>query len=94
MTLANDQAPTREFGLTRVFDAPRDLWERFVLAFQCHPEVRQEDFESWLIGHANEIAAASNASVEQLRKDTQYYGPTLAACAKQAFTEWLASVGL
>jgi GMP synthase (glutamine-hydrolysing) len=69
-------------------------WERFVLAFQCHPEVRQEDFESWLIGHANEIAAASNVSVEQLRKDTQYYGPTLAACAKQAFTDWLASVGL
>jgi hypothetical protein len=32
--------------------------------------------------------------VEQLRKDTQYYGPTLAACAKQAFTDWLASVGL
>jgi uncharacterized protein YndB with AHSA1/START domain len=25
MTLANDQAPRREFGLTRVFDAPRDL---------------------------------------------------------------------
>jgi GMP synthase (glutamine-hydrolysing) len=69
-------------------------WERFVLAFQCHPEVRQEDFESWLIGHANEIAAASSASVEQLRKDTQYYGPTLAACARQAFTDWLASVGL
>ena len=69
-------------------------WERFVLAFQCHPEVRQEDFESWLIGHANEIAAARTASVEQLRKDTQYYGPTLAACAKQAFTDWLASVGL
>ena len=68
--------------------------DRFVLVFQCHPEVRQEDFESWLIGHANEIAAASSASVEQLRKDTQYYGPTLAACAKQAFTDWLASVGL
>lgn len=25
MTLANDPAPTREFGLARVFDAPRDL---------------------------------------------------------------------
>jgi GMP synthase (glutamine-hydrolysing) len=69
-------------------------WERFVLAFQCHPEVRHEDFESWLIGHATEIAATSNASVEQLRKDTQYYGPSLAACAKRAFTDWLVSVGL
>lgn len=69
-------------------------WERFVLAFQCHPEVRHEDMESWLIGHASEIAAFSGASVEQLRKDTQYYGPTLTACAKAAFTEWLESVGL
>jgi GMP synthase (glutamine-hydrolysing) len=69
-------------------------WERFVLAFQCHPELRHEDIESWLIGHANEIAAASGASVEQLRKDTQYYGPTLTACAKPAFTEWLESVEL
>jgi hypothetical protein len=56
--------------------------------------MRHEDIESWLIGHANEIAAASGASVEQLRKDTQYYGPTLAACAKMAFTAWLESVGL
>ena len=69
-------------------------WERFVLAFQCHPEVRHEDIESWLIGHASEIAAASGASVEQLRKDTQYYGPDLTECAKAAFTEWLESVGL
>ena len=69
-------------------------WERFVLGLQCHPEVRQEDFESWLIGHASEIAAASGASVEQLRKDTQYYGPDLTECAKAAFTEWLESVGL
>ena len=69
-------------------------WERFVLAFQCHPEVRHEDIESWLIGHACEIAATSGASVEQLRKDTQYYGPTLAACAKLAFIGWLESVGL
>jgi GMP synthase (glutamine-hydrolysing) len=69
-------------------------WERFVLAFQCHPEVRHEDFESWLIGHASEIAASSGASVEQLRKDTQYYGPRLAACAKLVFIDWLETVGL
>ena len=69
-------------------------WERFVLAFQCHPELYYEGIESWLIGHASEIAATSGVSVEQLRKDTQYYGPTLTGCAKTAFTEWLESVGL
>lgn len=69
-------------------------WERFVLAFQCHPEVRHEDIESWLVGHACEIAATSGVSVERLRNDTLRLGPTLAERAKQVFTEWLASVGL
>jgi len=65
-----------------------------VLALQCHPEVRREDIESWLVGHACEIAATSGVSVERLRDDTQRLGPTLAGCAKQVFTDWLASVGL
>jgi GMP synthase (glutamine-hydrolysing) len=69
-------------------------WERFVLAFQCHPEVRHEDIESWLVGHACEIAATSDVSVERLRNDTQRLGPTLAGHAKRVFTDWLASVGL
>jgi GMP synthase (glutamine-hydrolysing) len=69
-------------------------WERFVLAFQCHPEVRHEDIDSWLVGHACEIAATSDASVERLRSDTQRLGPTLAERAKRVFTGWLASVGL
>jgi len=69
-------------------------WERFVLAFQCHPEVRHEDIESWLVGHACEIAATSGVSVERLRADTRRLGPTLAEHAKRVFTDWLASVGL
>ncbi len=69
-------------------------WERFVLAFQCHPEVRPEDIESWLVGHACEIGASASVSVEQLRNDTQRLGPTLAARAKLVFTGWLESVGL
>lgn len=69
-------------------------WERFVLAFQCHPEVRHEDIESWLIGHASEIAGTSGVSVEQLRKDTHYFGPALAACSRTMLTDWLVSVGL
>jgi GMP synthase (glutamine-hydrolysing) len=69
-------------------------WERFVLAFQCHPEIRHEDIESWLVGHACEIAATSGVSVERLRNDTRRLGPTLAARAKSVFTDWLASVEL
>ncbi len=69
-------------------------WERFVLAFQCHPEVRHEDIESWLVGHACEIGTTSGASVEQLRSDTRRLGPTLAERARSVFTGWLESVGL
>ena len=69
-------------------------WERFVLAFQCHPEVRHADIESWLIGHAGEIAATGGVSVEQLRKDSHYYGPALAEHARTMLTDWLAVLGL
>ena len=69
-------------------------WERFVLAFQCHPEVAHLDIESWLIGHAGEIAATPGVSVEQLRKDTHYFGPALAEHTRTMFTDWLVSLGL
>jgi GMP synthase (glutamine-hydrolysing) len=68
--------------------------ERFVLAFQCHPEVRHADIESWLIGHASEIAATGGVSVEQLRKDSHYYGPALAEHAKTMLIDWLTGLGL
>ena len=69
-------------------------WERFVLAFQCHPEVRHADIESWLIGHATEIAATGGVSVEQLRKDSHYYGPALAEHARTMLVDWMAGLGL
>lgn len=61
-------------------------WRR-ALAFQCHPEVRAEDFERWLIGHACEIEASG--SVTQLREDTARLAPTLTRQASQVFSDWL-----
>jgi GMP synthase (glutamine-hydrolysing) len=69
-------------------------WERFVLAFQCHPELQHADVESWLVGHACEIAATGGASVERLREETRRLGPILATQARLVFTRWLDSVGL
>ncbi len=71
-------------------------WGPSVLAFQCHPEIRAADIESWLIGHACEIAAerARGTDVAQLRRDTARLGPTLAQRARTVFASWLASVGL
>ena len=69
-------------------------WERFVLAFQCHPELRPADIESWLIGHASEIANAEGVGVTRLREETRRFGPTLAERARLVFTNWLDGVGL
>lgn len=69
-------------------------WQRFVLAFQCHPEVRHQDIESWLVGHACEIAATSGVSVAQLRSDTRRLGPKLAEASRLVFNGWLTSVEL
>ncbi len=69
-------------------------WEEFALAFQCHPEIRHQDIESWLVGHACEIAATSGTSVERLREETHRLGPILAGQARLVFTHWLDSVGI
>jgi GMP synthase (glutamine-hydrolysing) len=67
-------------------------WEHCVLAFQCHPELRYTDFESWLIGHACEIGATPGVSVERLRHDTARFGPILARRARKMFENWLDSL--
>ena len=69
-------------------------WGGCVLAFQCHPEARGADIESWLVGHAVEIAATPAADVSQLRADRARLGPALARCARTAFGRWLSSHGL
>jgi GMP synthase (glutamine-hydrolysing) len=69
-------------------------WGRNVLALQCHPEIRADRFEPWLIGHAGEIATTPGIDVRQLRDDTQRHAPTLEAAARRMFGDWLDSVGL
>ena len=69
-------------------------WNDFVLAFQCHPEFRHTDLESWLIGHACEIAATPDVSPEKLREETLRFGPALEARARTVFESWLAAVAL
>lgn len=66
-------------------------WGDHVLALQCHPEIRAERFEPWLIGHAAELAAAG-VDVNALRADTARLAPALEAAAGRAFGDWLDSV--
>jgi GMP synthase (glutamine-hydrolysing) len=62
---------------------------RHALAFQFHPEAREQGFERWLIGHACEIAAAG-IDVPSLRADTQKYVAAAAKAGQQVLQNWLA----
>lgn len=66
-------------------------WGENVLGLQCHPEVRADRFEPWLIGHASEIVSAG-VDVNALRADTARHGPQLEAQASRMFGEWLDTV--
>ncbi|WOH50097.1 glutamine amidotransferase [Bradyrhizobium sp. sBnM-33] len=62
-----------------------------VLAFQFHPEIRTEDHEQWLIGHAHELAA-NKIDIPALRADTKRNGPDLERRARSMLSEWLGNL--
>uniref|UniRef100_E1T3V2 Glutamine amidotransferase class-I n=1 Tax=Burkholderia sp. (strain CCGE1003) TaxID=640512 RepID=E1T3V2_BURSG len=66
-------------------------WGSHVLALQCHPEVRVDGFERWLIGNAGELAS-HGIDARQLRAQTAQYGPAMEAAACRMFGEWLDQV--
>ncbi|PXW29687.1 glutamine amidotransferase [Paraburkholderia caballeronis] len=83
-------------GATRLASTPvcenqAFAWGDHVLALQCHPEIRADRFEPWLIGHASEIDSAG-VDVNALRADTARFGPALEAAASRAFGDWLDAV--
>lgn len=63
-----------------------------VLALQFHPEANPARLETWLIGHACELAAAG-INITQLREDARRYGPQLTKAAATMLTDWLATIG-
>jgi GMP synthase (glutamine-hydrolysing) len=65
---------------------------RHALAFQCHPEVQEQGFERWLIGHACEIAGTSGVNVPGLRADTARYAGAAAKAGQAVLQNWLAKL--
>jgi len=63
-------------------------WDKHVFALQCHPEIRTDRFEPWLIGNAGELAG-HGIDPRKLRADTAKHGPKLEAAATSMFGEWL-----
>jgi len=66
-------------------------WGDYVLGLQCHPEIRTDRFEPWLIGNASELAS-QRIDARRLRADTARLGPALEAAARRMFGEWLDQV--
>jgi GMP synthase (glutamine-hydrolysing) len=62
---------------------------RSALGLQFHAEVRAEEIERWLIGHACELAGAAGLSLAALRTDTRRLGPGLARQGRAFLEEWL-----
>lgn len=58
------------------------------LALQFHPEVDPERIEQWLIGHADELAAAG-IPPQALREAAKQQGPGLAEALKRLMQRWL-----
>jgi GMP synthase (glutamine-hydrolysing) len=59
-----------------------------VLGLQCHPEVRADRFEPWLIGNAGELDAAG-IDINVLRAETAQHAPRMETQAGLMFHEWL-----
>lgn len=59
-----------------------------VLALQFHAEADPAGIEHWLVGHANEIAAAG-LDPRTIRADVADHGTRIAAAGRAMMTEWL-----
>ena len=69
-------------------------WGKAALALQFHGEMAADGLEPWLIGHACEIAATAEVSVNGLRADCARYGAKLERQGRACFAEWLDDLGL
>ena len=62
-----------------------------ILALQFHPEVTPLGLERWYVGHCCEIGG-KNLSVPALRRDAEYFSPTLVPAAADVLREWIAAL--
>jgi GMP synthase (glutamine-hydrolysing) len=61
-----------------------------ILGLQFHLEVDPATIELWLVGHANELAAAG-IELAAIRRDAVSHGSTLPQIARAVFASWIAT---
>ena len=84
---------TRTLASTSLIPHQAFIVDTFGLALQCHPEIRRETFERWLIGHAHELSS-KGIDVKKLRQETREYGKDLEPRAESFFSRWLSENSL
>jgi GMP synthase (glutamine-hydrolysing) len=80
-------------GATRLASTPlcenqAFAWGDNVLGLQCHPEVRADRFEPWLISNAGELDDAG-IDINTLRAETAQHAPRMETQARLMLHEWL-----
>jgi GMP synthase (glutamine-hydrolysing) len=81
-------------GATLLASTPQCAHQAFavgknILGLQFHAEVDGAGIEQWLIGHACELAAQKDLSLEKLRADSARHGATLARQGQRLLNAWL-----
>lgn len=64
-----------------------------MVGLQCHAEITPRQMQDWYVGSASAVARGK-LDLEQLRRDTDRYAPTLMRQNEQFFTDYLADAGL
>lgn len=67
------------------------IMENFVLALQFHPEVQQDSFERWLIGHTCELRQ-NGISISELREKNALYAQDLEYAAGIIIKQFLEQI--
>ncbi len=80
-------------GAVRLASTPNCINQVFsvgkhCLAFQCHPEFASTSIESWLIGHACELAK-HDINITQLREESALQGIALEQQGLKCIDEWI-----
>ena len=67
---------------------------RHVLGVQFHIDIRPDEIEHWLVGHAVEIATTSDVRVGDIREGAMAWAPALVAAAGDILDRWLDDAGV
>ncbi len=74
---------------TPAYENQAFAWRQNGLGLQFHAEIRADEIEHWLIGHACELGTVAGLSLDALRADAGRLGGALARHGPAFFDDWI-----